>query len=206
MHRPLPLQLQAQRAFELQRRGEQHRSRHRFAERVANRRRIVAMLQQRAPRRVQVHDVPADRVVLEQETVQAIAVVHGRSAVDRCRADSPTYESAFSSAGRSPAPGSPCRRSPSSPGRRRSRTACPCPSGSPPAASGFAAITSSMIFSIAPVSVICLQALRFDDRVRVLALSPHLLEHFLGDLARDGGVGDARQQAGEAPRRRCATA
>ena len=61
-------------------------------------------------------------------------------------------------------------------------------------------MTSSIAFSIAPVSVICLQALRLDDGVGVLAFGPHGLEHFLGDLAGDGVVGDARQQPGEARR------
>ena len=42
--------------------------------------------------------------------------------------------------------------------------------------------------------------MRLDDRIRVLAFRPHLLEHFLGDLAGDGLIGDAREQAGQPPR------
>ncbi len=78
MHGPLPLELQAQRAIELQGGGEQHRGRDRLAESVANDCRILPMLEQRAPRGVQVDDVPANRIVLEQESVQAIAIVHDR--------------------------------------------------------------------------------------------------------------------------------
>ena len=113
---------------------------------------------------------------------------------------------ACASAARSPARDSPCRRSPSSPGRRRSRTACPCPSGSRRAGRGFAAMTSSIACSIAPRVRDLPQALRLDDRVRVLALRPHRLEHVLGDLAGDRAVDDAREQARERVARRPATA
>src|SRR4029077_17590659 len=42
-----------------------------------------------------------------------------------------------------------------------------------------------------------LEAPGFDDGIRVLAFGPHRLEYILGDLARDGVVDDARQQAGQ---------
>src|SRR5688572_1039823 len=147
MHRPLPLQLQAQRPVELQRRGEQHRRGHGFAERFANRRRIVAMFQQRAPRRVQVHDVPPDRVMLEQKAMQTIAVVHGLQV--GLQPDSFFFNNSFTCAGFALPP----------------VTFITCPTKKPNSLSlperycasccGFAAITSSMVFSIAELSVIC---------------------------------------------------
>ena len=45
-----------------------------------------------------------------------------------------------------------------------------------------------------------LEALGLDDGVGVLALGPHGLEHVLGDLSRDGVVGDAAEQSREARR------
>jgi hypothetical protein len=77
MHRALPLHLQAQRAVELEGCGEQYRCSDGLAERIADSRRVIAMFEQRAPRGIEVHDVPPDRVVLEEKPVQAIAVMHG---------------------------------------------------------------------------------------------------------------------------------
>ena len=59
---------------------------------------------------------------------------------------------------------------------------------------GLAAITSSTIFSIAPASEICLQALRPMIASALAFAGPHGVEDFLGDLAGDGAVGDALQQ------------
>src|SRR5487761_549072 len=42
------------------------------------------------------------------------------------------------------------------------------------------------------------EALRLDDGVGALTARPHGLEHFLGDLAGDRLIGDARQQARQA--------
>jgi hypothetical protein len=79
VHGPLTLKLQAQRAVEFQRRREEHRGGDCLAERVADFSGIVAMLQQRAPRRVEMHQVAPERVVLEQEPVKTIAIVHSSS-------------------------------------------------------------------------------------------------------------------------------
>ena len=79
MHGPLPLQLQAQGAIELQCRSEKDRSTHGFAQGVANRDRVLAMLEQRAPGSIEVNDVTSNRIVLEQKSVQAIAIVHETS-------------------------------------------------------------------------------------------------------------------------------
>ena len=76
VHRSLSLQLQAERALEFQCRGQQHGCCDCFSQRVANGLRIVAMLEQGAPRSVEVHDVPPNRVVLEQKAVQTVAIVH----------------------------------------------------------------------------------------------------------------------------------
>ena len=43
------------------------------------------MLEQRAPRRILVDDVPADWIVLEQEPVQAVAIVHDGDTVKDAR-------------------------------------------------------------------------------------------------------------------------
>jgi hypothetical protein len=48
---------------------------------------------------------------------------------------------------------------------------------------GLAAMTSSITFSIAPVSVTCFRPSRLDDG-RSLARRDHLQEHVLRDLAR----------------------
>jgi hypothetical protein len=77
MHGPLPLQLQAQSTLEFQCSREQHTGRGCLAQRIADGLGIAVMLHQRAPRRIHVDDVAADGIVLEQETMQAIAIVHG---------------------------------------------------------------------------------------------------------------------------------
>src|SRR5262245_48565774 len=45
------------------------------------------------------------------------------------------------------------------------------------------------------------QALGFDHGIRVHSLGPHDLEHLLGDLPRDGAIGDALKELREARRR-----
>ena len=45
-------------------------------QRVANARRVFAVLDQRTPGGIQVHQVAANRILLEQEAMQAIAVMH----------------------------------------------------------------------------------------------------------------------------------
>ena len=69
--------------------------------------------------------------------------------------------------------------------------------------SGFAASTSSTIFSIAPASEICFRPRLLDDRRRRRpSPGPQRLEHFLGHLSRDRAVGDAARPARAAARRR----
>lgn len=68
----IALHLQGKAAFELQRRGEQHRGGGCLAEQVAHGRGIGRMLAQRRPTRLELHELPAHRVLLEQEAAHAI--------------------------------------------------------------------------------------------------------------------------------------
>ncbi len=78
MHGTGALQLQREHAVELDRGGEQQRRGDRFTEDVAYGLRIGAMLDQRPPRGVEMHQVAANRISLEDESVQAVAIVHQR--------------------------------------------------------------------------------------------------------------------------------
>src|SRR6185295_2667441 len=72
-HRTRTLELQRETPLELQCAGHQRRRGHRLAERRADRFRVLVVLDGRAPAGVEAHQVPADRELLEQETVQQVA-------------------------------------------------------------------------------------------------------------------------------------
>ncbi len=56
--------------------AKQQRGGHRFAQDLADPTRIVPMFDQRAPCGVQMYEVSANRVSLEHEAMQAVAVMH----------------------------------------------------------------------------------------------------------------------------------
>lgn len=76
MHGSLALELEREHTIELDGGGEQERSGHRLAEQSADRGGVLAMLDQRAPGGIEMDQMPADRIVLEHEAMQAVSIMH----------------------------------------------------------------------------------------------------------------------------------
>ncbi len=74
VHQALALQLQRQRAVELQRGREQHHGPHGFAEQLLHGGWIVLVLAQFQPRARETRGVAADRMLLEHEATDAIGI------------------------------------------------------------------------------------------------------------------------------------
>ncbi len=72
VHEALALQLQRERAVELERGGEQHHRAHRFAQQLLHGGRIVLVLAQVQPGARETHGVAADRMPFENETPDAV--------------------------------------------------------------------------------------------------------------------------------------
>jgi hypothetical protein len=72
-HRPIALELESERAAELQGSREQHRSHDRLPEKLGDRRRVVGMCAELAPGAFQMHPVSAYRLVLEDEATHLVA-------------------------------------------------------------------------------------------------------------------------------------
>ena len=103
--RTVALQLEGERAAELEGRGQEHRGGHRLAEQLAHDRWVIGMCAQLAPGALEAHPVAAHRLLLEYEATHLVA------ARDSVRVH--LAKRAFCAAARSAAPGWPCRRSPS---------------------------------------------------------------------------------------------
>src|SRR6267154_1082971 len=71
--RTVPLQLERERAAELEGRGEEHRGGHRLTEQLAHHRRVIRMRAQLAPRALEAHPVAAHRLLLEYEATHLVA-------------------------------------------------------------------------------------------------------------------------------------
>ncbi len=80
VHGSLAAQLQRQQTVELERGRQQRGGNHRLAEAVAHLRRIVVVLHHRGPRGPEVHQLPAERVTLEDEAAKRIGLRHAGQA------------------------------------------------------------------------------------------------------------------------------